>query len=253
MQEYSYNAADDKLPYWNWSFTSRIGDGTGDPEEEYLSLVKLIVNCRPNAKLLDVGCGLGRIIDLVRHNVDSLVGLEPDRERFGACYKGNRGRDRICIVNSTSLEYKNAHPGKCFDIVTVSMVLQHVPTAMCDQILRDVRDLLLPDGVAIIATTQQELERYTLQSDPTPRSVEEFDRYAEDTANQHLGVPVRTFSKASLREAIERAGLMVIHWGQFSYIRPEKLAWFAAHIGVAPETIQDVGTSQYAVVKLARA
>ena len=246
---YTYNASDHGLSDWVLSFTSRIGDGTGDPEEEYLSLLKLIANCKPNAQYLDIGCGFGRIIDIVKHSVGRMVGLEPDPERFRACYKGHHDGDRISIVNSTSLEYKHAHPQDRFDIIVVSMVLQHVSTKICDQILRDVHDPLMPEGVAIIGTTQQEVERFTFESDSTPRNVEEFDRYAEDTANQEWGIPVRMFSKASFHRAIEQAGLHTIHWGQFSYFRPEKLAWWAARSGVSPEAIQDVGISQYAVVK----
>jgi len=252
IQGYTYKGNDDELSAWDQSFTSRIGDGTGNPEEEYLSVLKLIANCKPNAKYLDIGCGLGRIIQIVQHSVGGLVGLEPDPERFQACYDRHHDGDRIRIINSTSLEYKDAHPEDRFDIIAVSMVLQHVPTAICDQILCDVHDLLMPEGVAIIAATQQEIERFTFEFNPTLQIVEEFDRYAEDTANQEWGIPVRMFSKASFHRAIEQGGLHIIHWGQFSYYRPEKLAWWAARSGVPPEAIQDVAISQYAVVKRGR-
>jgi len=246
---YTYNLDDFEISAWNRNFTSRIGDGTGDPEEEYLSVLNLIANCKPNAKYLDIGCGEGRVIDIVKHNIGNLVGLEPDLERYQTCYKAHDDGDRIRIINSTSLEYKNAHPEDRFDIIAVSMVLQHVPTGICDQILRDVRELLMLGGVAIIATTQQTVERLTFTSNPTRQNVEDFDRYAADTANQQWGLPVRMFSKASFFRAIEQAGLHVVHWGQFSYVRPGKLTWVAGQIGVSPEAIQDVGTSQYAVVK----
>jgi len=248
-QGYAYNRSDDELSAWGQSFTSRIGDGTGNPEEDYLSVLKLIANCKPNAKYLDIGCGVGRIIQIVQHSVGSLVGLEPELERFQACYKAHNDGDRIRIINSTSREYKDAHPEDRFDIIAVSMVLQHVPTGICDQILRDVREFLMPEGVAIIATTQQDVERFTFEFNPRPQTVEEFDRYAVDTANQQWGIPVRMFSKASFHQTIEQAGLHIIHWSQFSYFRPEKLAWWAARSGVPPEAIRHVAISQYAVVK----
>ena len=251
-QGYTYNATDSSLAEWRRHFTSRIGDGTGNHEEEYLSRIKLIVECKPNAKFLDVGCGLGRIVEMVRDSVGSLVGLEPDEKRFQACHKAYDDSDRIRIVNATTLEYKEAHPDEYFDIIAVSMVLQHVPTDVCTQILRDVHDLLMPEGIAIIATTQKKVERFTYQTDPAPHTVEEFDRYAADTANQPFGIPVRMFSKASFIQAIEQAGLHLRNWGQMSYIRPESLWWFATKYGVSPDELQDVGISQYAVVKRAR-
>jgi SAM-dependent methyltransferase len=249
---YTYNLDDKKISDWNQNFTSRIGDGSGDPEAEYLSLLHLIANCRPEAKYLDIGCGEGRVIDIVQHCIGSLVGLEPDPKRFQACYKTHNDGHRIRIINSTSAEYRDANPSDRFDIIALSMVLQHVPTGVCDQILQDVRALLMPEGVAIIATTQRKVEQFTFALNSTPRTVEEFDRYAADTANQPYGLPVRNFSKDSFRQAIERAGLDIIHWGQFSYVRPEKLGWVAAQLGLSPEAIEDVATSQHAVVKRSR-
>jgi ubiquinone/menaquinone biosynthesis C-methylase UbiE len=246
---YTYNATDQGLAAWNRNFTSRIGDGSGDPEEEFLSLVRLIATCKSGAKCLDLGCGHGRIIELVKHSAGAVVGLEPDFERFRSCHGAHHDGHRIHIFHSSSQEYKNAHPEDRFDIVIVSMVLQHVPTWICDQILRDVHELLMPDGVAIVATAQQDVERFVCQSNPAPLTAEEFDHYAADTANQQWGLPVRNFSRASLIQAIGKADLRMIHWGQFSYVRPEKLSWYAALVNVSPEVIEDVGVSQYAVVK----
>jgi SAM-dependent methyltransferase len=249
--DYTYHDTDPELEVWNRNFTSRIGDGTGDPEEEFLALVKLVAACKPNSKCLDIGCGLGRIIQMIGHSVRSAVGLEPDLQRFQSCRDRIQDGDRIEIVRSNSSDYKNVHPEDRFDIIIVSMVLQHVPTWICDQILSDVSDLLTPEGVAIIATAQQQVERFTCQSNSAPLTPEELDRYGADTLNQRWGLPIRNFSKASFIQTVERAGLHVIHWGQFSYVRPEKLLWYAAQVNVAAEAIQDVAVSQYAVVKRA--
>jgi len=137
-------------------------------------------------------------------------------------------------------------------MVVVSMVAQHVPAAICDRILADVHDLLASDGVGMIGTTQQEVERFTRQSDQTPLDPDAFDRYAADSASQDQGIPVRQFSRESFLAALDRAGLEVVRWGQFSYIRPEKLGWFARWMGSSAEAIRDVGTSQYAVVRRRR-
>lgn len=249
MAAYRYNARDDDLAAWNKGFTSRIGDGLGDPEEEYLSTLRLVVGCRPRARLVDIGCGLGRVVGLVHEDVESIVGLEPDPERFADCHAAFHDGNRIEILNSTSGRYKADHPGKTFDVAVVSMVIQHVSTQICDGILADLHDLLRDDGVGVIATTQQEVERFTLQKDATPLSAAAFDRYAEDSAGQDKGIPVRQFSRHSFLAALDRAGLELIRWGQFSYIRPDRVGWFAKWFGTKPDAICDVGTSQYAVVK----
>ena len=250
-QTYTYNASDEEISDYLRVFTSRIGDGTGDPEEEYLSLLKVIVACRANARYLDIGSGWGRIIDIVHPSAAVLVGLEPDTRRFAHCFKTYHDGGRTCIFNTSSLEFRTAYPQERFDVITLSMVLQHVATSVCDQILLDVRELLAPDGLAIIATTQQERERFIFQFDKTIQTVEAFDRYALESLDQPFGLPVRYFSKISFQQALERAGLQVVHWGQFSYIRPERLEGFAAFSNTTPDAIRDVGDSQYAVVKRA--
>jgi hypothetical protein len=113
-----------------------------------------------------------------------------------------------------------------------------------------VYDLLTTEGVAILGTSQHDVERFYFQSNPTPQSMEDYDRYAMDTTNQQWGIPVRKFSKSSFYRAIEGANLVVVHWGQFRYIRPECLEWFAAKKGdISIEAMKDVGINQYAVVK----
>jgi hypothetical protein len=42
-----------------------------------------------------------------------------------------------------------------------------------------------------------------------------------------------------------------VRWGQFSYVRPEKVARFAKWMGSRPAAIQNVASSQYAILKRA--
>ena len=250
MNRYIYNASDNDLVAWNRNFTSRMGDGSGDPEEDYLSALQVVAAAKPDATLLEIGCGLGRIIQFMNH-VGPIVGLEPDVVRFQACHELLHDATRVQILNCTSTHYKSHHSERRFGIVVVSMVIQHVPTATCDRILLDVHDLLAADGLAVVATTQQDEERFTYQADQTPRTAKEFDDYAADSSSQAYGIPVRQFSKASFLAAIGRSGLSVVRWGQFSYVRPEKVAWFAKWMGSRPVAIQDVASSQYAILKRA--
>ena len=250
MNRYTYNASDDDLVAWNSNFTSRIGDGSGDPEEDYLSALRIVAASKPDAAILEIGCGLGRIIRVMNH-AGAIVGLEPDTERFQASHASLHDGERLQILNCTSTQYKSNHPQQRFGIVVVSMVIQHVPTTTCEQILRDVHDLLAADGLAVVATTQQDEERFTYQADQTHRSVDEFDAYAVESSSQTCGIPVRQFSKTSFLAALDRSGLSVVRWGQFSYLRPEKVAWFAKWMGSRPGAIQDVASSQYAILKRA--
>lgn len=250
MAAYRYNGRDEELARFMEAFTSRIGTGLGDPEEDYLSTLQLVAGCRPRASLIDIGCGLGRVIGLLHANVESMVGLEPDLDRFSDCRQAYHDGSRIQILNTTSERYKSDYPGKLFDIGVVSMVIQHVSTDTCQGILTDLRDLLRDDGIGVVATTLQKVERFTLETDPTPLSESAYNRYAEDVDCQISGIlPVRQFSRESFLGALSQAGLETIRWGQFSYMRPDHVDWFANYYSLHPDAFRDVGTSQYSVVR----
>lgn len=250
MAAYRYNGRDEELATFMEAFTSRIGNGLGDPEEDYLSTLQLVACCRPRASLVDIGCGLGRVIGLLNSKVESMVGLEPDFDRFSDCCKAYHDGCRIQILNTTSDRYKTDFPHKLFDIGVVSMVIQHVSTNTCHGILSDLHDLLSDDGIGVVATTLQEVERFTLETDPAPLSESEFNRYAEDVDCQASGIlPVRQFSRESFLGTLSKAGLETIRWGQFSYMRADHVDWFASYYSLNPDDIRDVGTSQYSVVR----
>jgi len=248
---YKYNASDDGLAEYLKCFTSRNGDGSGDHEENFLSCLKLVAYCKSGCEFLDVGSGHGRIVDIIRPYAAHVVALEPDTERFRSCRNGFLGVHNVDVHNTVSSEYRVANPEKKFDVITLSMVQQHISTRQSQDILEDIRDLLAPDGLAIISTTHFFDERFLYQGRFVPVSMNEFDRYAEDTSNQAWGIPVRMFSKKSFHHAILRASLKVIMWNQFSYLRPEKVEAFANQYSVPADAIRDIGYSQFAVVKSA--
>jgi ubiquinone/menaquinone biosynthesis C-methylase UbiE len=248
-QRYKYNFDDDQLVNLAKTFTSRHGDGTGDSEEDYLSCLKLVANCKTDQIYLDVGSGFGRIIDILQPNAKRIIGLEPDIERFKFCRDRYFDRENIQLFNLTTSDYSRAFPDQRFDVIVVSMVLQHVSTTTCGQILRDVHELLAPNGVGIVATTNFFDERFVYQLSTKPRTSAEFDRYAENSSDQQWGIPVRMFSKGSFYREIERASLQVITWNQCSYLRPEKLADFARLYDLPADSLRDTGISQFAVVR----
>jgi 2-polyprenyl-3-methyl-5-hydroxy-6-metoxy-1,4-benzoquinol methylase len=248
-QRYKYNFSHDQLVDFSKAFTSRNGDGTGDIEEDYFSCLKLVANCKTDQDYLDVGSGFGRIIDILEPNAKRIIGLEPDIDLFKCCRDRYLGCENIEIFNSTTSEYRRACPDKRFDVIVVSMVLQHVSTTTCGQILCDVDKLLAPNGVGIVATTHFFDERFVYQRDTKPKSSVEFDRYAENCSDQEWGLPVRMFSKGSFYREIERAALEVITWYQCSYLRPEKLADFARLYDLPTDPLRDSGISQFAVVR----
>ncbi|WP_296287279.1 class I SAM-dependent methyltransferase [Pseudomonas sp.] len=246
---YKYNGNDDEITAWQRNFTSRIGDGSGDPEEEFLAYVRMMTQLRPASNWLEIGCGLGRMVELLLSGRNSVVGLEPDDHRFNDCRKRFHGQRNIEVLKMTSEDLRRTRPKARFELILNSMVLQHVSTGVCQGILKDIHALLAKEGLAIISTTQNCKELFTFQSSPNHQTREEFDLYAAFPNDQKFGIPVRKFSKDSFLATLESNGLAVLHWGQFSYIRPEKVSWFADQYRVSEDDIRDVGDSQYAIVR----
>lgn len=246
--QYKYNAVDDEMTKWNKLFTSRFGDGTGDPEEPYLATLKVLSKCKSDSVTLDIGSGLGRIVEFLKPTSPQIIGLEPDRKRFEECHASHNNGYSIRIFNQTSRDYRAEHPSERFELVVVSMVIQHVMTDICECILEDVRELLSETGVAIISTTLQDRERFTYQNNCTPRSQQEFNQYASNCQSQEFGIPVRQFSIESFLAELSKAKLQVVHHGQFSYLRPDKVQWYANLLALDADAIREIGTSQFAVV-----
>jgi 2-polyprenyl-3-methyl-5-hydroxy-6-metoxy-1,4-benzoquinol methylase len=251
-QGYVYAAVDDGLnDRWASLFTNRIGDGGGDHEHQLFSVIGLVTHCKAGARLLDIGCGLGRFIGVVRDQAGSVVGLEPDEVRFRSCLNEFRNDEKVEVLHTTSHQFRKTRPDARFDVILLSMVLQHVPTDVCDAVLSDLNALLADNGIGIVSTTHARDERFSYQSGEIAANQAEFDAYAHNSSAHAKGIPVRDFSRQSLGDAVGRAGLAIIDWGQFPYVRDEKIDWYAKEMKIAPAALKDFGVSQYAVVKRA--
>ena len=77
---------------------------------------------------------------------------------------------------------------------------------------------------------------------------EEFNEYAENTAAQDQGLPVRRFSRVDLESVVPDC-FDIIEWSEFSYYRPEALKHFAWLHSLKQEDLADTGMSQYLVLR----
>lgn len=256
MPEYVYHFDDSAMKRFSENFESRIGDNSGYHEQEHLEVLHMLMSMARHGSCLDVGAGMGRITSVARNIVAELVALEPDESRWKDCHSAYHSEPSCLVLNQTTGEYIRDHPEKQFDLVIVSMVLQHLSTGNCDQLVAEVNALLKPNGVAVIFTTHtlEQCKGFSFSSDNTRAFVpqEEFDTYADSPpSEQNLGLPVRRFSKQDLMTTVERAGLDPIYWRQTSYYRPERVGFFAHRLQVSPEDLRFVGNSQFVIVQKA--
>ena len=129
------------------------------------ALVSILPYLPYQARILDIGCGNGRLAHLL------------DRERPGSAYVGvdtvpglvDLARDQaapLSRVNAAFLvvdigqpEWFSALPdgtaGPQFDCVVALAVLHHIPSSrLRERVLRDVAGLLAPEGLLLLSTWQ---------------------------------------------------------------------------------------------------
>lgn len=258
MTEYVYNDNDSTMPALSAKFASRVGDSSGHHEEAFHSMLELLAHAISAGAMIDVGCGMGRTTAACAGIVNEVVALEPDEARCNYTRDLVRDKPNATVLQQTTQQFIAENPGKQFDLVVLGMVIQHLPTHLCDAVLADLATLCKPGGLTVVATTHalEKARCFTHQHVTEGRllsqiSREAFDAYAADTDHQDKGLPVRRFSRSEFESVIPDA-FEIVHWGQYSYFRPEHIEHFAWLHSVEPHELANTGNSQYLVLRRRR-
>jgi ubiquinone/menaquinone biosynthesis C-methylase UbiE len=253
MPNYRYQFDDSALKRMAGNFESRIGVENENHEEDFFDMLRLLVALKAKGALMDVGAGIGRLTAQAKETVAEIVALEPDQERWQACYDSHHEEPGCLVLQQTTTEYIRNNPGKEFDLIIISMVLQHISTGDCLRLLSEIEALLKDDGIALIYTTHslEETRGFSLSGDPEAMymSEQDFNFYAEsDPSEQKMGLPVRRISKSELMDVLP-SGIKPIYWRQSSFYTKIGLENFSKQLKIAPEKLADVGKNQFLVVE----
>jgi SAM-dependent methyltransferase len=251
VTEYIYKDNDSTMATLSAMLTSRIGDETGNHEAAHLDTINLLVSVFSSGSMIDVGCGMGRIIKAAAGKIREIVALEPDTIRSDWARAEVAGHESVTVLKLMTHEYIAQNPGKQFDLVILSMVLQHLSTHNCKLLMNDLATLTRPGGFAVISTTHalESAKCFTYQHVSQARiSEEEFNNYADNSEVQDKGLPVHRFSRTEL-EALVPQSFELVQWSQCSYYRPQYLDHFAKIHRVTPEELRNIGNSQFMVLK----
>ena len=165
-------------------------------------------------RMLDAGCGNGRLIGRFLPYFDEYVAIEPDRKRIAEAMRtaasiaeGRRVRFERCSVEA----FADAEP---FDFILSSHVIQHIATHEVEPMLRKLVGLLAPGGLLAVMTCHSTSaageERFSKslaeggKLRETAISKEEFD----DIALRNLPdiLPAHFFNAASLAGFLKSFG-----------------------------------------------
>lgn len=151
-------------------------------DRELLGSVRFLSSC-PGGRLLDVGCGGGEYLEIMRALGWTVVGVDPDPT---AVTKAQRAGLDVRLGSLADAEFA----GGCFEAVTLNHTIEHVHDPV--DLLTECRRVLAPTGELMISTPNLDSQGHRV--------------FGSDWL--HLDPPrhIVIFTNQSLRVALERAG-----------------------------------------------
>ena len=170
----------------------------------------------PGGRVLDVGCGVGKVAAVMRERGLDAVGLEPYEH---AC---NIAREHYGLECVCAFLQQADLPGQSFDAVTIFDVLEHVDDPVGD--LRKARSILKPGGLVFVkvpnidALQFRVLGRWWYWLD-IPRHLMHFSPRSLHRALQEAG-----FADVRCRAIPDTQGAMVFQASILYWLRSAHLA-----------------------------
>lgn len=115
--------------------------------------------------ILDLGCGSGDWLELLREQGFHARGVEANSVMVKACHKR-----QLDVVEGDIFAYLRALPDECLNIVTAFHLIEHMPFESAFQLLGEIRRTLRPGGRVMLETPSPEnlvVAACNFYSDPT--------------------------------------------------------------------------------------
>ncbi|NKE62803.1 class I SAM-dependent methyltransferase [Lentzea sp. PSKA42] len=112
----------------------------------------VVAGIRDGHRVLDVGCGTGNLLRSTgkRHPHAELTGVDPDLKMLARAERKLR-RAGLTARLDRGFAQELAFPDASFDRVFSSLMLHHLDTSSKDEMLAEVRRVLRPDGLLVLA------------------------------------------------------------------------------------------------------
>lgn len=120
-----------------------------------LALLELAA-LRGHERVLDIGCGTGTLVTLVKRAYEGtkVVGLDPDRKALARA-RSKAVRAGVSIELDQAFSDELPYPDASFDRVLSSLMFHHLEASSKEKTLREVRRVLKPGGSLHLADFAQ--------------------------------------------------------------------------------------------------
>lgn len=170
-----------------------------------VSAIFEFINPRDDMRILDLPCGRGFYLNMIRHICDcELVGADLDWDVVKIAGRVLAPLARVHAQQASI--YAMPYPRDCFDAVILSEVLEHVADDV--RALQEAFRVLKPGGVVAVTVPNA---NYPFLWDPINKILERlFNRHIQRGPLAGIWANhLRLYSACQLRRAVERAGFHV--------------------------------------------
>ncbi|AHE98512.1 class I SAM-dependent methyltransferase [Thioalkalivibrio paradoxus] len=117
----------------------------------YFPFIDGLRSVHPGMKALDLGCGRGEWLELMREHAIEAQGVDLDTGMLQAC----RDLD-LDVVQKDAVRHLQGQPGASFGVVSAFHVAEHLPFEALQDLVRAALRVLLPGGLLILETPNPE-------------------------------------------------------------------------------------------------
>jgi O-antigen chain-terminating methyltransferase len=169
----------------------------------YLPMVEQALAGKENAAILDIGCGRGEWLELLREHGRNPIGIDRNHLMVRLCEtKGLRARE------ADGVDYLKSLPGGSLYVVTAFHVIEHLPMKTLFELFAETFRVLSPTGVAIFET-------------PNPRNLSTSAQYFYMDPTHRHPIPSELARFLAQMHGFEQVDAMALHpWPETDHVKP---------------------------------
>ena len=139
--------------------------------------------------LLDIGVGIGELIELEKQRFRKIYGIDADEESVNICRKRFESDENIYIIEGNINDLENLFEDRKFDYITCLDVLEHIKVEECVKNLNNIYDLLR-DGGKFIFTGPGVFEKIRILLGRSPTHLHSHSSYGWKRMIERAGFDV---------------------------------------------------------------